>query len=116
MGRPSNAEIAARQQRVEEKLPQVGSLRTLQNEPISGQKWKVVIYADQNDKGDVDIQVNGYNVRIKRGQEVILDDAYVEVLRNARIDTFEYDPQTNARTPSTRMAYPFQATPIPQAA
>mgnify|MGYP006319268175 CR=1 FL=1 len=96
----------------EERLPNQGSLRTLQNQSVSGQKWEVMIYADQNDKGDVDLQVNGFNIRIRRGEKVIIDEAFVEVLRNAVIETTQWNPETNTRTPTQRMVYPFQATPV----
>jgi len=117
MGRPTNAEIAARKSPVtNEQLPQVGSLRTLANEPVSGRKFKVVIYGDQNDKGPVDISVNGYNIRVKRDEEVIIDEVYVEVLKNAVIETQVWNQDTNTSTLSRRMVYPFQATEVPAAA
>lgn len=115
MGRPTNAEIAARRA-VEEKLPTVGKLRTLDDKPIAGRKFKVVIYGDQNDKGPVDISVNGYNIRVKRDEEVIIDEVYVEVLKNAVIETQVWNQDTNTSTISRRMVYPFQATEVPAAA
>lgn len=114
MGRPTNAEIAARKSpTTQERLPQVGSLRTLDDKPVSGRKLKVVIYSDQNDKGAVDLSVNGYNIRIQRDQEVIIDEVYVEVLKNAVIETMQWNQDTNTSHMSRRMVYPFQATEVP---
>lgn len=117
MGRPTNAEIAARKSPItNERLPQVGSLRTLDNQPISGRKYRVTIYGDQNDKGPVDLSIMGYNIRIKRDEEVIIDEAYVEVLKNAVIETMQWDQDTNTSHMTRRMVYPFQATEVSPAA
>lgn len=99
--------------------PRFDKLRTLDNEVVSGKKYKVKIFTDERDSaGHVDLAVNGYNIRIRRGEEVIVDEAYVEVLKNAVVTSFRYDPDTNLRTPIERPMYPFSYTEVrePQAA
>lgn len=105
-------EAKAPAKRVEEKLPALGRLRTLDGKLVDGKKYRVLIYATETDKSDVDLICNGHNVRIKRGHEVVLDEAYVEILRNAVIDTVEQDPDTGVRSAQRRMVYPHQATPV----
>jgi hypothetical protein len=96
----------------EDRLPPVRGLHTLDGKKIDGKKYKLKIFATENDRNDVDIIVNGYNIRVQRGQEVIVDEAYVEVLRNAVIDTVVQDPETGDRIAQTMMVYPHQAVPV----
>ena len=101
----------------EPRMPQVGQLRTLQNEKIDGQKWDVMIYGAENAKDQfVDLAVNGHNIRIKRGEWVRVDECFVEVLRNAVIQTYSQNPETGAQTPIERLVYPFQVRPVQAAA
>lgn len=96
----------------EEKLSPIGKLHTIDGKPVNGKKYKVKIFATQEDKNDVDLIVNGHNIRIQRGQEVIIDEAYVEVLRNAVINTIVQDADTGIRTAMEQMVYPHQAVPV----
>ena len=101
----------------EPRMPQVGQLRTMQNERIDGQKWDVMIYAGENARDQfVDLAVNGHNIRIKRGEWVRVDECYVEVLRNAVVETYSQDAETGAKTPMRRLMYPFESRPVSQAA
>lgn len=95
--------------RVEEKLPALGKLRNLDGTLVVAPKYRVTIFDTENDHSDVDIICNGHNVRVQRGKEVILLEPYVEILRNAVIDTIVQDPDTGARTVGRRMVYPHQA-------
>lgn len=95
------------------RLPPIrGGLYTLDGKKVDGRKFKLKIFATENDRNDVDIIVNGYNIRIQRGQEVIVDEAYIEMLRCAVIDTVIQDPETGERTASSMMVYPHQAMPV----
>lgn len=98
--------------RVEEALPALGRLHTLDGKPVNAPKYRVTIFATETDKSDVDLICNGHNVRIKRGQEVILMEPYVEILRNAVVETVEQDPDTGSRTSAKRMVYPHSAIPL----
>lgn len=101
----------------EARMPQIGQLRTLQNDKIDGQKYRVRIFGSENAKDQhVDLAVNGHNVRIKRGEWVQLDECFVEVLRNAVIETYEQNPDTGVKSPVTRLVYPYEAVPVPAAA
>jgi hypothetical protein len=66
---------------------------------VNGKKYRLTIFATEQDKSDVDIIVNGHNIRVRRGVEVVVDEAYVEVLRNAEINTVMQDPDTGVRSP-----------------
>lgn len=89
--------------------PPIGYLHDLNGKRINGRKFKVKIFSTESDKSDVDLIVNGHNIRVKRNQEVILDEAYVEVLRNATIETVVQDPDSGVRIPQTIQVYPHQA-------
>lgn len=54
-------------------------------------KYRVIINNDDNPggKSDVVLTVNGRNVQIKRGQEVLVSESLLEVLRNAEIRGYE---------------------------
>lgn len=96
----------------DEKLPAVGRLHTLDGKPVDAPKYRVTIFATESDKNDVDLICNGHNVRIQRGKEVILMEPYVEILRNAVIETVVQDPDTGARSPQRMMVYPHSAIPL----
>lgn len=94
---------------VEPPLPPEGKLRTLDGEPIPGRMYRVTILETDSDKGDVFLAVNGYGVQVQRGKEVLLHEAYVEVLNNSVIRTVDKDPNTGKETPRSVMTYPFTA-------
>lgn len=104
--------VPSKSPRVEEKLPALGTLSTLQGERVNGKKYRVTIFATETDKSDVDIICNGHNIRVKRGVEVIMQEAYVEILRNAVVETTAQDPDTGLRSPQRMMVYPHSAIPI----
>lgn len=79
---------------------------------VNGKKFKVLIFDSPDDHNDVDLIFNGHNIRIQRGQEVIIDECYVDILRNAIINTVVQDQDTGTRSPRMQMVYPFQATPV----
>lgn len=106
------AETPAKAPRVEEKLPALGRLSTLDGKPVDAKKYRVTIFATESDKSDVDIICNGHNVRVQRGKEVILLEPYVDILRNAVIDTMVQDPDTGQRSAQRMMVYPHQAIPV----
>jgi len=117
MGRPTNAELAARRgPELAERQVGVGKLRDLSGNLVEGKKYRVTIYGDPNDKGPVDLAVNGFNIRIKRDEEVIIGEAYLNVLKNAVIETMQWNQDTNTSSISRRMVYPFQATEVVEAA
>lgn len=99
-------------QKPEVKEPPLGALYTLQGEKVNAKKFKLTIFATENDKSDVDLIINGHNLRIKRGEEVIVSEPYIELLRNAVIDTQVEDPDTGKRYSQKIMTYPHSAVPI----
>jgi hypothetical protein len=96
----------------EEKLSPLGRLCTIDGKPVSGRKMKLKIYATEQDKSDVDIIVNGHNIRVQRNQDVIVDEAYVEALQHAVIQTMQQDPDTGEMSPQEIMVYPHTAVPV----
>jgi hypothetical protein len=77
-------------------------------------KMRVTIMATESDKEDVKVGVNGHLVQIKRGVPVVIDAAYVEVLRNSTIDTIVEDETASApcrcnatRSPPSRRNAPW---------
>jgi hypothetical protein len=96
----------------QEKLSPLGKLHTIDGKPVNGRKFRLTIFATESDKSDVDLIVNGHNIRIQRNKEVVVDEAYVEVLRNAVIDTVMQDPDSGVRSPQRVMVYPHTAVPI----
>lgn len=104
----------------QEKLSPIGAPYTIDvdangkniGKRVNGKKYKVKIFDTTEDHNDVDIIFNGHNVRIQRGKEVILDECYVDILRNAVINTIVQDPDTGERSASERMVYPHSAMPV----
>lgn len=92
--------------------PPLGAAYELTGKKIDGRKYRVKIFSTETDKSDVDLIVNGHNIRVKRNMEVVLDEAYVEVLRNATIDTVVQDADSGIRSPQTIQVYPHQAIAI----
>ena len=90
-------------------MPPEGRLYSLDGKKMSGRKFKVTIHATEQDRGDVFLSVNGHAMYVKRNVEVTLDEAYVDVLKNAVIDTFTKDPDTGKVQKITMMHYPFSA-------
>lgn len=89
-----------------------GKLLTLDGKKINGRKFRVTVFATEHDKADVALAINGYAIKIQRNKEVILDECWVEDLRNSMISTVEQDPETGAMMPITRLTYPHQAIPV----
>lgn len=101
-----------KEKRPEVREPPLGALYTLQGEKYVGNRYKLTIFATETDKSDVDLIVNGHNLRIRRGEEVIVAEPYVDLLRNAVIDTTIEDPDTGVRHPQKIMTYPHTAVPV----
>lgn len=94
------------------KEPPLGALYDLQGNKIKARMFEVEIFATANDSSPVPIIVNGHNVIVQRGKKVVLAEPYVEVLRNAVINTVVQDPDTGKTMPQRIQCYPFQAVPI----
>lgn len=107
-----HVEAKAPVKRDEKALPALGNLYTLDGKRVDAPRYRVTIFATETDKSDVDIVCNGHNIRVQRGKEVIMQEPYVEILRNAIINTTEQDPDTGARSAVSRMVYPHQAIPL----
>lgn len=75
----------------------------------TGKKYKVTIHSTEDDGGDVLIGVNGDLLQIKRNAEVVIGEAHLEALKNAKIDTILKDPDTGKERPITIMRFPFTA-------
>lgn len=95
----------------DEKLSPLGKLHTIDGKPVNGRKFRLTIFATESDKSDVDIIVNGHNIRVQRNREVVVDEAYVEALRNAVVDTVMQDPDSGQRSAQRMMVYPHTAVP-----
>lgn len=93
-----------------EGLPKEGALRALDGSLAGSRKMRVTIMATESDKEDVKVGVNGHLVQIKRGVPVVIDEAYVEVLRNSTIDTIVED-DNGKRAQVQMQRYPFTAEP-----
>lgn len=93
-------------------LPALGRLSTLDGKLVDAPIYEVEIFSTESDKSDVDLVCNGHNVRIKRGVKVRLMEPYVEILRNAVVETVEQDPDTGVRTSARRMVYPHSAVRV----
>lgn len=93
-----------------EGLPKEGALRALDGSLAGSRKMRVTIMSTESDKEDVKVGVNGHLVQIKRGVPVIVDAAYVEVLRNSTIDTIVED-ENGKRSQVQMQRYPFTAEP-----
>lgn len=98
--------------RAEERLSPLGKLHTVDGKPVNGKKYRLTIFATEQDKSDVDLIVNGHNIRVRRGVEVVVDEAYIEVLRNAEINTVVQDPDTGVRSAQRMQVYPHTASPV----
>ncbi|NOV28016.1 hypothetical protein E5S69_31515 [Cupriavidus necator] len=75
----------------------------------TGKKFKVTIHSSEDDDSDVLLGVNGDLIQIKRNMEVVIGEAHLEALKNAKIETFLKDPDTGKERPITIMRYPFSA-------
>lgn len=95
-----------------EGLPKEGALRSLDGALAGSRKMRVTIMATETDKEDVKLGVNGHMMQIKRGVPVVIDAAYVEVLRNSTIDTEIQDPDTGKRQAVQMQRYPYIAEPV----
>ncbi len=92
-----------------QEMAPLGALYTLDGQKVEGKRYKLTIFPTESDKSDVDLIVNGHNIRIKRGVEVEVMEPYIEVLRNAVIDTIVQDQDTGVRTPQRMMIFPHTA-------
>ncbi len=88
----------------------LGALYDLQGNKVVAPLWEVEIYNTESDKSDVDIIVNGHNIRVQRGKKVIMMEPYLQALRDAVIDTVTQDPDTGEETKVKHMCYPHTAT------
>lgn len=93
-------------------LPPLGALYTLDGKRVAGKQYRVTIFDTETDKSDVPIVVNGHNIKVKRGVEVIMHEAYLDVLRNAIVNTVVQDPDTGVKTPRTMLVFPHQAIEV----
>ena len=93
-------------------MPVEGSLHTMQGEKVTGlNMFKVTIYADETERGDVPIAVNGHLIKIQRGKEVIISEPYLEALKHSAIETQRFDQETGKMVPTSRLSYTFTASP-----
>lgn len=108
------AEAASKAEERKHPAPKEGSLRTLANEPINGRKFRVTIMATEGETGDVKLGVNGHMIQIKRGVPVVIDEAYLEVLKNTIIHTVKHDDSTGSTVVQAMsiQRLPFSAEPV----
>lgn len=91
----------------------LGALFDLQGNRVESRMFELEIFSTEQDKSDVPIIVNGHNIVVKRNHKVIVAEPYVEVLRNAVIETVVQDPDTGVSMPQRIMVFPHSATPVP---
>lgn len=108
---PEKAESGKKLQKDAPDVP-LGALYDLKGNRVVAPWYRVTIFATEGDNSDVHLICNGHNVIVKRGIEVKLMEPYVEILRNAVIETVVQDPDTGSRAPSRRLVYPHQAIPL----
>lgn len=90
-------------------LPSLRKLGTLDGSPTSGVFYDVTIHSTEQDRGRVPVGINGYNYLMERDVKHRVPQEVVEVLRNSKINTVRYNPQTRRNEPATVMTYPFDA-------
>lgn len=90
-------------------LPPLRKLGTLDGSPTSGVFYDLTIHSTENDRGRVPVGINGYNYLMERDVKHRVPQEVVEVLRNSKINTVRYNPQTRRNEPATVMTYPFDA-------
>lgn len=112
--------VSAKPKRKDSKDIPMGALYTLDGKRLDRSNtpvYRLTIHSTENDSTDVDVIVNGHNLRIQRNKEVEVLEPFVQALRNAIINTVVEDADGN-RVPSTVMKFPHTAELIstPQAA
>jgi hypothetical protein len=100
------AEVRARD------LPSERKLSTLDGAPTSANMYRLTIHATENDRGRVPVTINGYKFDMERDIEHVVPEEVVDVLRNSKINTVRYNPQTRRNEPATIMTYPIDAQRI----
>lgn len=90
-------------------LPPLRKLGTLDGSPTSGVFFDVTIHSTEADRGRVPVGINGYNFLMERDVKLRVPQEVVEALRNSKINTVRYNPQTRRNEPATVMTYPFDA-------
>lgn len=93
-------------------LPPERGFYDLQGNKVNAPMWNLMIMSTEQDSTDVDIIVNGNNMRIQRNVEVQVPFPYIEALRNSTINTTVQDPDTGKTSPRQVMVYPHQASPV----
>lgn len=108
------AEAAAKAEERKNPAPKEGALRSLDGKLAGGRKFRVTIMATEGETGDVKLGVNGHLVQIKRGVPVVLDEAYVEVLRNTVINTVHHNDngERSVVQAVSIQRLPYQADPL----
>lgn len=93
-------------------MPPVNGFYDLQGNKLTPKMWNLTIMSTESDSSDVDIVVNGYNIRVQRNVEVQVSEPFIEALRNSTINTNVQDPDTGRMVPRQIMVYPHQASPV----
>lgn len=78
---------------IEAILDRQGSVMPQPGDPRVGRKFKVTVHPTESEKGDIDVQVNGHNIRIQRGIEVVIAEPFLKALQNTVIESFVLDPE-----------------------
>lgn len=110
-GQNMTVDPEAKKKMVEGKDIPLGALYDLQGNRIKGWLYELEIMDSEQDHSPVPIIVNGHNIIVQRGKKVIVQEAYIEALRNAVIETRVQD-ESGEWHASRRFAFPFQATPL----
>jgi len=76
------------------------------------QMYNVTIHDVEGESGDAFLSVNGKTILVKRNEEVQLSEAYVEVLRNSKVESFVQDPDTGKKRKLSIQRFPHSAHPV----
>lgn len=87
-------------------MPAHGALYDLQGNKWSGDYYRLVVAATEKETGAVEVTVNGWMIRFRRGVTVVLPEPYLEVLKNSVISHVIKDADTGEQRQIDIMQYP----------
>lgn len=89
-------------------LPKHGRLFDLQGNAWEGKFYQLKVFATEIAKGPVEVTVNGWLIRFKRGVMVVLPEPYVDVLKKAVVSYKVKDADTGEERNIEIQQFPMQ--------
>lgn len=76
--------------------------------PISGKLAEITVHTGEGEHGkfNADVQINGFRIRIKRNQKVIIPVEFLEVLQNSMRKTFSQQGHGQDQSVNTIPRFP----------